>query len=215
MAKAQRDHPERYLSSLKEYSAQPFEIAVKAPALRDFSAKDNLNVLEIGARADISLPKLLTGRMATYISVDIDENPAISTVWARQMYDSGLSITNTLRIAGFSGELPIKSGSQDLVYASCVQPFIFANSKPLVVKDLSLREAHRVLKPGGQLMLRPFNARNESAGRELIEKYFKTWQVHRPSPSDLIPIAAAKEDLANYEDSFNRGYFLTLVATKS
>src|ERR1700677_3605191 len=67
-----------------------FEQTIKAPSLQKFVRGDNLNVLEIGAQWDVTVPRLLEPQLSQYVAADLHGSPPVERAWTTQLTEFGL-----------------------------------------------------------------------------------------------------------------------------
>ena len=190
------------------------QLAIMAPALKQHMRGNNLSALEIGASWDVTVPSVLDKQLLRYTAIELQESPLVARSWAGRLNAQGLGTANKFRVGGISTELPIASNSQDLVYAGYVDTFVQGNRLSLVLKELSLSEALRVLKPGGKFMSQPFSVNEERVGMPLLSKYFPEHSIHQPSAIQLEAIKQS-ETSSQFQRYAKNGFYRTFVGIKT
>lgn len=189
-------------------------LAYRRPVL-DLHVNGPANVLEIGSHDDITVPKVLGDRLKTYVSVDpADLNPEISDLWRRRLAHHGLSTENKWRVAGFDNQLPIAPNSQDIVYRNCIThglPTTLNFDEQFFLKAMT--EAHKVLRPGGKLLVGPWSYESDVVLPQLA-KIFNKIEMHFPNEAELRTIKDNEDEPSVFEWLTQTGYIRTFVGTK-
>ncbi|HEY9772752.1 MAG TPA: hypothetical protein V6C81_02965 [Planktothrix sp.] len=187
-----------------------FKLAETAPVIRDVVGNRAYNVVEIGSSIDITLPKLLGPRCASYASLELENSASLTSSWRALMDKFGVNSAGKFRVTGTAAELPFASNSQDMVFGSYTPPLAFHGGNTELYESFA-SEASRILRPGGTLISVPTNAESQVAGKPILSKYFATGYEHRPSKQDLVLM---RETALRYGGSYVPQLSNSLVAIK-
>ena len=146
------ERPETFSESIarcqKAVAANTYESSMGSFLSNRYSNRAGLRVLELGPWADTDVPLALRKMMSSYIAIDVQE--ASLAVQRRALLKAGIGNSSHLR--SDICELPLASGSQDLLVASCT---VFGSSQPVEL-EMAFAEAARVLRTGGEFVLQPW-----------------------------------------------------------
>lgn len=152
-------------------------VTVISPLLeRRYGERQGLTIAELGPATSTSVARTLSDSSHRYVAVEMSEP------YLEKQLEFLVSDTHS-RCFGVQGDtynLPLRPGQTDLVVVSCHPPFISSN---LPDRLEAFGEVHQALKPGGELVLFPFDATKQPA--EVMSYLEKHFEVVDQAPSPL------------------------------
>ncbi len=165
-------------------------VSLRDAAARIAPPRKGLKVLDIGCGTGAQLAIYLDGGSQVY---GIDLSPSMLRVARSNLNgEAGLVIGNALL-------LPHPDGEFDLVLSS-----LFLHQLSSLLRSVVLKEAVRVLQPGGQILLIDFNPQEHSSITEKLTYYLIS----------TIELFAGREHFRNSRDFLSRGGIPHLAASQ-
>ncbi len=123
---------------------------------RRYGQRHNLTIAELGPATSTSVASTLSHPSHRYVAVEMSE-PYLEKQMEFLMSDTS---SRCFGVRGDTYNLPLQPGKVDLVVVSCHPPFISSTTPDRLE---AFQEVHQALKPGGELVLFPFDERKQPA----------------------------------------------------
>jgi SAM-dependent methyltransferase len=146
--------------------------------------------VELGPATSTDLARSLQGGSGKnlYFGMDISK-PLLDK--ARELTNEpGYKIADAYQVYGDTYRMPFQDDVADVVCVSCHPPFFSADSAD---KIRALAEVQRVLKPGGEFALFPWDANRDPEAHKFLTAQFEVVARHSEMPDREMLILKAKE----------------------